>query len=337
MRRYRFAIDNVRSHLRSLWAVIAIQAIVIAALWFGWSQAPRQLTVHIPPDLRSGAVLAVDAIAPANVYAFAFYIFQQLNRWPEDGARDYGRAIFRVAPYLTPRYRADLIAALEQKGQQGELAYRVRGLQPIPGHGYEERRVDVLDGQTWIVWLDVDLLESVKGMTVKRTAIRYPLRVVRYAVDPETNPWGLALDGFGAEGPRRLEAAERVDAGSAEAAPNGARAMNRPMPKLLLTWLLGLFLLPAGLAEARFEPPERIVWQKTPISLELRVGTERLVHFPGAVQVGVPAPLQDLMRIQSIAGTLYLLAHQPFAAYPCRGARPGRRPDLPARCVGPGR
>ena len=216
MRRYRFAIDNVRSHLRSLWAVIAIQAIVIAALWFGWSQAPRQLTVHIPPDLRSGAVLAADAIAPANVYAFAFYIFQQLNRWPEDGARDYGRAIFRVAPYLTPRYRADLIAELEQKGQQGELAYRVRGLQPIPGHGYEERRIDVLDGQTWIVWLDVDLLESVKGMTVKRTAIRYPLRVVRYAVDPEANPWGLALDGFGAEGPRRLDAAERVDTGSAE-------------------------------------------------------------------------------------------------------------------------
>jgi len=45
-------------------------------------------------------------------------------------------------------------------------------------------------------------------MTVKRTRIRYPLRVVRYAVDPEANPWGLALDGFGADGPRRLTDAD---------------------------------------------------------------------------------------------------------------------------------
>lgn len=215
MRRYRFEVDNVRAHLRSLWAVIGIQALVIAALWFGWSQAPAQLTVHIPPDLRSGAVLAVDEVSPANVYAFAFYIFQQLNRWPEDGARDYGQAIFRVSPYLTPRYRADLLTELEQKGRQGELSYRVRGMQEIPGHGYEERRVDVLGGASWVVWLDLDLLESVKGMTVKRTAIRYPLRVVRHAIDLEANPWGLALDGYGADRPRRLTGAELVDGGDA--------------------------------------------------------------------------------------------------------------------------
>jgi len=216
MRRYRYEIDNVRAHLRSLWAVIAIQVLVIAALWFGWSRAPERLTVHIPPDLRSGAVLAVDEVSAPNVYAFAFYIFQQLNRWPEDGATDYGRAIFRVSPYLTPRYRADLIAELEQKGRQGELAYRVRGVQEIPGHGYEERRVDMLNEDAWIVWLDLDLLESVKGMTVKRTAIRYPLRIVRYAVDLEANPWGLALDGFGAEGPRRLNDAELDDEGGTD-------------------------------------------------------------------------------------------------------------------------
>ncbi len=216
MRRYRYEIDNVRAHLRSLWAVIAIQVVVIAGLWFGWSQAPARLTVHIPPDLRSGAVLAVGEVPPANVYAFAFYIFQQLNHWPEDGGRDYGRAIFRVAPYVTPRYRAELIEELEQKGRQGELAYRVRGMQQIPGHGFEERRVDVLSPNAWIVWLDLDLLESVKGMTVKRTAIRYPLRVVRYAVDLETNPWGMALDGFGADGPRRLTDVEMQDGGDAD-------------------------------------------------------------------------------------------------------------------------
>ena len=204
MRRYRTEIDNVRAHVRSLWTVIGLQFVVILVLWFGWSQPQKQLTVHVPPDLRSGATLSVNETPAATVYAFAFYIFQQLNRWPEDGAKDYGKAIFRISPYVTPRYQSELLADLELKGRQGELAYRVRGVQEIAGHGYEERRVDVLAPGVWVVWLDLNLVESVKGMTVKKTAIRYPLRVVSLAVDPEANPWGLALDGYAKEGPRRL-------------------------------------------------------------------------------------------------------------------------------------
>ena len=210
MRRYRLEIDNVRAHVRSLWVVIGLQGLIILALWSGWSQAPSNLRIHIPPDLRSGAVLGTEEVPAANVYAFAFYIFQQLNRWPDNGAEDYGKAIFRIAAYLTPRYRNDLVADMELKARRGELAYRVRGVQEVPGHGYEERRVDILASGAWVVWLDLDLLESVKGMTVKRTTIRYPLRVVRQAVDPETNPWGLALDGYAGEGPQRLGDAERT-------------------------------------------------------------------------------------------------------------------------------
>ena len=55
-----------------------------------------------------------------------------------------------------------------------------------------------------VVWLDLDLFESVKGMTVKKTAFCYPLRVVKLSVDPESNPWGLALDGFSGNGPHQL-------------------------------------------------------------------------------------------------------------------------------------
>ena len=77
-------------------------------------------------------------------------------------------------------------------------------MQEITGHGYEERRVDVLAPGVWVVWLDLDLFESVKGMTVKTTAIRYPLRIVSLDIDPEANPWGLALDGYANDGPRRL-------------------------------------------------------------------------------------------------------------------------------------
>lgn len=204
MQRYRYEIDNVRSHLRSLWAVIAVQLVVILALWVGWMRMPSTLTVHVPPDLRSGARLRLAEVPPPNVYSFAYYIFQQLNRWPSNGAEDYGRAIFRIAPYLTDAYRNTLLSDLDLRGKRGELAHRTRSLQSLPGTAFEETRVEILSADAWVVWLDLELEESVRGMTIKRTAIRYPLRVVRLAVDPETNPWGLALDGFAGAGPERL-------------------------------------------------------------------------------------------------------------------------------------
>jgi integrating conjugative element protein (TIGR03749 family) len=83
----------------------------------------------------------------------------------------------------------------------------------------------------------------------------------------------------------------------------------------LLPWALVLVLvLGAGPALAEEPLPERIVWQKTPIPLVLTVGQERRVDFPGPVKVGVPPPLASKLRVQSIAGTLYLLAHREFDA-----------------------
>ncbi len=211
MRRYRHEIDNVRSHVRSLWIVILLEMGTILILGVILFRAQDDIIVHLPPDLRSGASVRPDELHPANVYAFAFYIFQQLNRWPDDGSQDFGSAIYSLSAYLTPKYRAELQKELELKGRRGELIHRVRGMQERLGHGYEEMRVDVQDSDTWIVWVDMELQESVKGMSIKRTFIRYPLRVVRYAVDPEKNPWQLALDGFAQEGPRRLEPHELIN------------------------------------------------------------------------------------------------------------------------------
>lgn len=58
--------------------------------------------------------------------------------------------------------------------------------------------------------------------------------------------------------------------------------------------------------------PERIVWRKAPIAIPLVVGEERLVHFPDSVSIGLPQSLTPVLRGQSINGTLYLLAKQPF-------------------------
>lgn len=69
----------------------------------------------------------------------------------------------------------------------------------------------------------------------------------------------------------------------------------------------------AQVEDAGTNGPERIVWRKAPIAIPLVVGEERLVHFPDSVSIGLPQSLTAALRSQSINGTLYLLATQPFS------------------------
>lgn len=208
--RYRDENSNLKSHIRTLRWLIGVQFLVIGALWHGWEQAREDLRLHVPPDLRYGVTLKAGEIPPANVYTFAGYVFQQLNHWARDGQEDCGRQIAWLSPFLTPRFRAFLEADMELRGKRGELAGRRRTIQPIPGHGFKDRRVDVLGNGAWVVWLDVTIRETVRGMEVKNVSVRYPIRVVRHDVDPQSNKWGLALDGYADEGPRRLNEDEQA-------------------------------------------------------------------------------------------------------------------------------
>jgi integrating conjugative element protein (TIGR03746 family) len=202
--RYRSENENLRDHIRTLRGVTVAELVLILALGYGWYRAPADLRVHLPPDLRAGAVVRPEAPQPENVYAFARTLFQGLNYWPDDGQTDYGQAIFQASYYLTPRYREALHADLDFRARQGELAGRVRSVQEIPGHGYEEGRVRVLGNGVWVVDLDFRVHEWVRGTRIKTVEVTYPLRVVRFDTDPTRNPWGLALDGYDGDGPHRL-------------------------------------------------------------------------------------------------------------------------------------
>ena len=82
----------------------------------------------------------------------------------------------------------------------------------------------------------------------------------------------------------------------------------------LLPLALLFIAFTSGSTSASETVPERIIWQKEPIRLDLTVGKERRVDFPGPVKVGLPPKLESMVRVQSIAGTVYLLAHSAFDA-----------------------
>lgn len=221
MSRFKNLADAQRAHINTLRALLAGVLVICLAFWYGWKTAPQHLTVHVPPDLRTGSTRLWWDIPPENIYSFALYVFQQINRWPNDGEKDYKRAVFALQNYLTPSCRAYLERDYENRQINGELRGRVRGVYEILGRGYANKpalRVRQLDKDSWRVNLDLNADEYYLTEAVKRTAVRYPLRVVRYDVDTESNPYGLALDCYDGT-PQRLEVGD--ERGEQPSTPEG--------------------------------------------------------------------------------------------------------------------
>ncbi|MHA6788160.1 PFL_4703 family integrating conjugative element protein [Pseudomonas bijieensis] len=197
MSRFKNEVLHLQSHVKTLRLYSGALFILVLGMGVGWWTAPRDMTIHVPPDLRSGSTRKWWEVPPESVYAFTFYIFQQLNRWPTDGEEDYSRNLQSLAAYLTPECRSFLQDDYDQRRRSGELRKRIRGLYEIPGRGFgddPEARVKVISDRDWIVTLDVNADEYYGAEQVKRALVRYPIKVVRLDVDPELNPFGLALD-----------------------------------------------------------------------------------------------------------------------------------------------
>lgn len=207
--RYRHALTSERFHIQSLRIIILILLMIAMGFGYGLYSVPKQLTIHNPPDLRSGSTRAWWEIPDSTVYAFSFYIFQQLNRWPTNGQVDYKRNIQALRAYLTPQCQQYLERDYENRDLLGELKHRVRGVYEIPGRGFQKSRVKVNSRDDWDVILDLATDEYYLDNPVKRVLVRYPLHVVRYDVDPESNPWGLAINCYRSQ-PQRLELEDKA-------------------------------------------------------------------------------------------------------------------------------
>lgn len=221
MSRYLNAIAEATNTIRvQRWTIGVLGAVALMSL-IGWRTRDTHLTMHIPPDLTNGATLKVGGkpdVPPPNVYTFGFYVWQQINNWQRDGNKDYGQQIYDYQWYITPACRQQLEADMRNKSDAAELIGRTRTIMEIAGQGFTPNRVITQGGDTWTVIADVMLNETIKGMAVKTTYIRYPLRVVRYDVNMDKNPWGLAIDCFGNRRPERLDVANiKVPANNAPA------------------------------------------------------------------------------------------------------------------------
>ncbi|QFT57182.1 PFL_4703 family integrating conjugative element protein [Microbulbifer sp. THAF38] len=207
MARLKKALNGRDSHILTLRILIGTLTVALLYCIAGWKAAPEHIKIDIPPDLRSGSTRGIQERHPFNIYAFGYYIFQQMNNWPVEGIADYKKQIDRLSCYITPRFKGELERDYQQRLKRHELN-RTRALQEMPERPYNDKRVYIESEDSWVAFYDVNVKETFRSEIVKDIFIRYPVRVVRWDVDPECNLWGLALDGF-YRNPKRLEGSQQ--------------------------------------------------------------------------------------------------------------------------------
>ena len=179
MSRFKNEVTRLQSHITSLRGGCGLLVGMALLMGLGWWDAPRNMTIHVPPDLRSGSTRKWWEVPPESVYTFGFYLFQQLNRWPADGEKDYPRAIQKLSAYLTPSCKSELESDFRKRQVAGELRHRTRGVFEIPERGYgdaPELRVQTQGRDRWRVTLDLTAEEFHGSERVKQAFVRYPLR-----------------------------------------------------------------------------------------------------------------------------------------------------------------
>ncbi len=204
MSRYDNLVHSKDMMIKLLLVLAAVLTLLLLVALLGWSRAPQSIRLFYPPDLSRGAVQTMGDIPKVSVYTFAFYIFQQLNRWPEDGEKDYYERIYGLQAYLTPACYEERMQDLEVR--RHEVRGRQRSIWEIPSRGFDNSKVQAVTPTSWVVGLDLHVRETYRGERIKDRLIHYPLKVVSYDVDPEDNPWGLAIDCL-ADMPRAIEIA----------------------------------------------------------------------------------------------------------------------------------
>ena len=181
----------------TIFAVILL-GLVLHAHWL-LATLPKEFECHFPPDLSRGGMVKVNEFQRHEVYAFAYNVYQQLNRCEQDCAVEFQDNIRKYGYFVTDSYRPQLMNLAKVK--ESDNRRKVRGISEYGA--YSDSKVVPLGNNTWIVYLDVVERELIGGKVVRDAVMRYPLIVTKYNVNREKNPWRLAIDGMNGQ-PKRL-------------------------------------------------------------------------------------------------------------------------------------
>ena len=188
------------AHITTLRIACAVLVVLLMFAVVGWALSSRTHRLSLPPLLEYAPSLQTGEIQPWEVYNFAGYIWQFLNRCESNCETELPQRQIKMGSFITPQFASTLDRS--RAARASELRDRTRYILPLEG-GWSPTLATTMSKGRWRVTLDVLLVEKLRAVEVKRVPIRYSIVVEQRRIDPEYNPWGLYLAGF-ASPPSRI-------------------------------------------------------------------------------------------------------------------------------------
>jgi len=154
------------------------------------------LSITVPPDLRTGALIKPGTKQPEEVFAFTTTVFQALQNWRKNGIEDYPKNIDRSSAFITNEFRNTLLRDLDRKQKDGELQGITRQLALPAEYLFGSNTIRVINSNEWVVKIPLEVKEHVDGQLVKDIEVLYSLVVRRVRTDVARNAHQIAIDRF---------------------------------------------------------------------------------------------------------------------------------------------
>lgn len=196
---YHDLLEEKDKNIRYLSRICAGLLLALSLAMWGWMSSAHDITVYYPPNLNVASTLKAGVVPEETIFSFAPLILQQLYLWEQSGEDNYEANRKRLRQFLTEAFQRQIRKEIETGKTKGTLRV-ARRMQLLPSSIYTEASVQPV-GNHWLVWMDAEILDTVNGVEVYRGVHRLGVRVVRYDIDREFNPWQLALDGVESDTP----------------------------------------------------------------------------------------------------------------------------------------
>lgn len=192
-----------QSHLNSLKLVLLFSLAINLVLGNALSNLPSEIPIRRVPYLGNENVESIGSIPKHSVFTETAYLWRALNSWQTAGKIDADNNLWDYQNYFSEDFLDQLRSEYRDMKETGELN-RKRMLVQLPRQLHEiDRRVVQKSENSWVVYLDMNLIETFLGKTIRDDNYRYSFLVEKVNTTFEDNPLGTKIVGF-EKAPKKL-------------------------------------------------------------------------------------------------------------------------------------